>query len=83
MNSASIGIELDHDGHKNGKMDAFPEAQMAALIKLLQEVTARHAIAPQNILGHSDIAPGRKIDPARRLTGPRCIKPVSVCGSIM
>ena len=36
---------------------------MAALLKLLQEVTARHAIAPQNILGHSDIAPGRKIDP--------------------
>ena len=63
MNSASIGIELDHDGHKDGKMDAFPEAQMAALLKLLQEVTARHAIAPQNILGHSDIAPGRKIDP--------------------
>ena len=63
MNSASIGIELDHDGHKDGKMEAFPEAQMAALISLLQEVTARHAIAPQNILGHSDVAPGRKIDP--------------------
>jgi len=63
INSASIGIELDHDGHKDGKMDAFPEVQMAALITLLQEVTAQHAIAPQNILGHSDIAPGRKIDP--------------------
>ena len=63
MNSASIGIELDHDGHKDGKMAAFPEAQMAVLISLLQEITARHAIAPQNILGHSDIAPGRKIDP--------------------
>ena len=63
INSASIGIELDHDGHKDGKMDAFPEVQMAALITLLQEVTAQYAIAPQNILGHSDIAPGRKIDP--------------------
>ncbi|MBL70932.1 MAG: N-acetylmuramoyl-L-alanine amidase [Rhodobiaceae bacterium] len=63
MNSASIGIELDHNGHKDGKMDAFLEAQISALIWLLQEVTARHAIAPQNILGHSDIAPGRKIDP--------------------
>ena len=63
MNSASIGIELDHVGHKDGAMAAFPETQMAALITLLQEVTARHDIAPQNILGHSDIAPGRKIDP--------------------
>ena len=49
--------------HKDGAMAAFPEAQMAALIKLLQEVRARHAIASQNILGHSDIAPGRKKDP--------------------
>ena len=63
MNSASLGIELDHDGHKDGKMDAFPDVQMAALISLLQQLTARHDIAPQNILGHSDIAPGRKIDP--------------------
>ena len=63
MNSASIGIELDHAGHKDGAMAAFPQTQMAALITLLQEVTARHDIAPQNILGHSDIAPGRKIDP--------------------
>ncbi len=63
MNSVSIGIELDHDGHKDGAMAAFPEAQMAALISLLQKVIARHNIAPQNILGHSDIAPGRKIDP--------------------
>ena len=63
MNSASIGIELDHAGHKDGAMAVFPQTQMAALITLLQEVTARHDIAPQNILGHSDIAPGRKIDP--------------------
>lgn len=64
MNSASLGIELDHDGHDvNGKMAAFPPAQMQALIALLKEVTARHVIDRQNILGHSDVAPGRKVDP--------------------
>lgn len=64
INSASLGIELDHDGHdNNGRMDAFPEAQMRALIWLLQDLTTRHNIAPENVLGHSDIAPGRKIDP--------------------
>lgn len=64
MNSASIGIELDHEGHnERGEMAAFPEAQMQALIALLEDVTARHAINRHNIVGHSDIAPGRKIDP--------------------
>lgn len=68
MNAASLGIELDYYGYgegydANGRMAAFPAEQMQALIWLLEEVTARHKIPPQNILGHSDIAPGRKIDP--------------------
>ncbi len=64
MNSASLGIELDHAGHAaDGTMAAFPEAQMLALYDLLATLTTRHAIAKENVLGHSDIAPGRKIDP--------------------
>lgn len=64
MNSASIGIELDHDGHAaDGSMAAFPAAQMTALIALLQDIVRRHNLDPRHILGHSDIAPGRKIDP--------------------
>lgn len=64
MNSASLGIELDHAGHAaDGTMAAFPAAQMQALYALLQVLTGRHAIGKENVLGHSDIAPGRKIDP--------------------
>lgn len=64
MNSASLGIELDHEGHdERGAMAAFAPAQMDTLIALLEQLTVRHNIAPQNVLGHSDIAPGRKIDP--------------------
>jgi len=63
MNSASIGIELDYDGHVGGAVAAFPEAQMEALMALLQDIVGRHGLDPRNILGHSDIAPGRKIDP--------------------
>jgi N-acetylmuramoyl-L-alanine amidase len=63
MNSASIGIELDYDGHVGGAVAAFPEAQMEALMALLQDIVARHGLDPKNVLGHSDIAPGRKIDP--------------------
>ena len=63
MNAASLGIELDHNGHDGNEMAGFPAAQMDALVWLLTELTTRHHIPPQNILGHSDIAPGRKIDP--------------------
>ena len=66
VNSRSVGIELVGDG-----ADGFPEAQMAALEGLLGEVAARHAIPPERVLGHSDVAPGRKRDPGPRFDWPR------------
>jgi N-acetylmuramoyl-L-alanine amidase len=61
VNSASIGIELANPG------DApFPEAQMAALERLLADVMTRHSILPQGVVAHSDMAPGRKRDPGPR-----------------
>ncbi|WP_343609803.1 N-acetylmuramoyl-L-alanine amidase [Novosphingobium sp.] len=62
VNSASIGIELVNPGHTLGYRP-FPEAQMEALIPLLAGIMARHNIAPANVVGHSDVAPVRKIDP--------------------
>lgn len=62
VNSASVGIELVNPGHEHGYR-AFPEAQMAALIPLMAEITQRHGITRGNIVGHSDIAPARKQDP--------------------
>lgn len=65
VNSASIGIELVNPGHEFGYRD-FPSAQIEALTLLLGDITVRHRIAPCNIVGHSDVAPGRKIDPGER-----------------
>lgn len=62
VNSASIGIELDHPGHKFG-YGPFPDAQFEALVPLLARMMAQHGIPPANVLGHSDVAPERKIDP--------------------
>ena len=62
LNSRSIGIELVHPGHTGG-CSPYPEGQMAALIILCKEIMARQPIPPGNVLGHSDIAPDRKIDP--------------------
>lgn len=70
VNSASIGIEIVHPGHDlsvPGPLPppgpAYPEAQIAALIRLLSDIVARRRLDAARILAHSDVAPGRKIDP--------------------
>ena len=62
INGCSIGIELQNPGHEFGYR-AFPEAQMEALVALAVDIVARHAIPAGRVLGHSDVAPGRKDDP--------------------
>lgn len=65
INSHSIGIEIHNPGHQHGYPD-FPPDQMAAVIALAKDIVRRHRIAPDNILAHSDVAPGRKIDPGEK-----------------
>ena len=62
VNSASIGIELDHPGHKYGYR-GFNDAQFEALVPLVARMVKRFDIPRANVVGHSDVAPQRKIDP--------------------
>ncbi len=62
VNSASIGIELDHPGHALGYRE-FSEPQFQALVPLLARIVERYEIPRANVVGHSDVAPARKIDP--------------------
>ena len=62
INDRSIGIELVNPGHEFGYRP-FPEAQMLALEGLCRDIIARHAIPAHRVLGHSDVAPARKLDP--------------------
>lgn len=62
VNSASIGIELDHPGHGLGYRP-FAEAQIDALIPLLHRIVTQYDIPRANVVGHSDVAPARKTDP--------------------
>ncbi len=64
-NSRSIGIEIQNPGHQIGYRD-FPAVQMTAVVALCRDILARHAIPARNVLAHSDVAPGRKIDPGER-----------------
>jgi len=61
INSRSIGIELDNTG-----TCPFTEPLMTALEDLLAGILKRHAIPPQSVIGHSDMAPARKMDPGPR-----------------
>jgi len=70
INSRSIGIELGNPGHEFGYRD-FPPAQIDALIDLAGGIVARHPIPPRNVVGHSDIAPARKLDPGERFPWAR------------
>jgi N-acetylmuramoyl-L-alanine amidase len=65
INSHSIGIEIANPGHEWGYRD-FPDGQMAAVIALGADIAQRHGIAPERVLAHSDVAPGRKQDPGER-----------------
>lgn len=64
LNATSIGIEIVN---LHGDRHDYPATQIAALIDLCRGILARHpAIVPRNVVGHSDIAPTRKIDPGLR-----------------
>lgn len=65
INSHSIGIEIQNPGHQHGYPD-FPAAQMAAVIELGRDIVQRHGMAADAVLAHSDVAPGRKIDPGEK-----------------
>lgn len=58
LNSASIGIELDNNGR-----EPFAEPLVRSLLVLLEDLQTRWRIPAANFIGHSDLAPGRKIDP--------------------
>ncbi|MEO1747932.1 MAG: N-acetylmuramoyl-L-alanine amidase [Pseudomonadota bacterium] len=61
INSRSVGIEIVNVGHP--ELPAFPDKQVDAVISLTQAIITRHKIELKNVIGHSDMAPGRKIDP--------------------
>ncbi|ENN8378922.1 N-acetylmuramoyl-L-alanine amidase [Providencia rettgeri] len=67
LNDSSIGIEIVNEAKDNNGHFIFPPydaIQIDAVKKLALNIIARYPdISPTNIVGHSDIAPGRKSDP--------------------
>ena len=65
LNSNSIGIEISNPGHQFGYVN-FTKKQIKNLIKLSKFLIHKYKIKKDNILGHSDIAPDRKLDPGEK-----------------
>jgi N-acetylmuramoyl-L-alanine amidase len=75
LNSRSVGIEIVNGGHDfplpGGRLPPYPADQISAVIDLSKQIVQRHAIPPVRIVGHSDIAPLRKIDPGEHFPWER------------
>ena len=65
LNNESIGIELVNKGHQLG-YENFSKKQISALVLLCKNLIKKYKIKKKNILGHSDIAPLRKMDPGEK-----------------
>ena len=65
LNENSIGIELVNKGYQFG-YTSFKKKQISSLIKLCNRLIKKYKIKKRNIIGHSDIAPLRKIDPGEK-----------------
>ena len=65
INKNSIGIELVNKGHKFGYTN-FKKKQILSLIKICKSLIKKYKIKKKNVVGHSDVAPLRKIDPGEK-----------------
>jgi N-acetylmuramoyl-L-alanine amidase len=68
LNASSIGIEIVNPGRvpqSDGSLAfaPYPPAQVDLVLALVKDIVARHRIRPDRVLGHSDIAPQRRVDP--------------------
>lgn len=65
LNKHSIGIEIQNKGHFISYQN-YPKKQISSLIRLIKVLMKKYKIKKRNILGHSDIAPLRKLDPGEK-----------------
>ena len=65
LNENSIGIELVNKGHQFG-YTSYKNKQISSLVELCNKLIMKYKIKKKNIIGHSDIAPLRKIDPGEK-----------------
>lgn len=75
LNEGSIGIEIVNEGlegtMETGTWADYPAQQIDVVVELVKDIVRRHGIRPERIVGHSDIAPQRKVDPGPKFPWKR------------
>ena len=76
LNSSSIGIEIVNLGDKGSPPEHlvfqdFAPGQLDAVVALVKDIVKRYGIRPENVVGHSDIAPTRRVDPGPKFPWKR------------
>jgi len=76
INASSIGIEIVCLGDKGSPSDAlvfrdFAPGQLDAAIELVKDIVRRYNIRPENVVGHGDVAPQRRVDPGPKFPWKR------------
>ena len=75
LNASSIGIEIVNRGPRKGpngvEFEDFDDEQIDLVIELCRQIIKEHAIRPDRVVGHSDIAPTRKNDPGPKFPWKR------------
>ena len=78
LNDSSIGIGIvnggpgdTNGGDQPSAWADYSEAQLVAVVDLVKDIVKRHGIGPEWIVGHSDIAPQRKVDPGPKFPWKR------------
>lgn len=66
LNDTSIGIEIVNDGKT-----PYPEEQIREVVNMVGFLQEKYKIEGYNIIGHSDVAPKRKIDPGEHFPWER------------
>ncbi|ANP47191.1 N-acetylmuramoyl-L-alanine amidase [Candidatus Viadribacter manganicus] len=71
INARAIGIEIVNGGHDFDLPD-FPAAQIDGVIGLLKDIFGRWPqLNAKRVVGHSDVAPARKVDPGEKFPWKR------------
>ncbi|HEX4781160.1 MAG TPA: N-acetylmuramoyl-L-alanine amidase, partial [Usitatibacter sp.] len=63
LNASSIGIEIVNLGDRGGEWHDYRPAQIDAVVALVTGLARKYGVSKDHVVGHSDIAPQRKVDP--------------------